>query len=80
MAWTYSDWRSQATAAARRSRLALHLQELEDAIATRSLSIGADGKSLSREGILELIRLRTADYDAMPAQGGSFLKIRRQNG
>lgn len=80
MGWTYSDWRTQSSAALRRARLALHLQELEDALETRNTSVGSDGKSLSREGLLELIRMRTAEYNAMPGSGGSFLKIRRQSG
>lgn len=31
MAWTYSDWRSQSTTAAKITRLKLHIQEITDA-------------------------------------------------
>lgn len=78
MAWTYSDWRTYPVGADRRARLALHLQELEDALATRGTAVGADGKSLSREGLMELIRMRSEDFDGMGGDGGSFGKIRRQ--
>lgn len=42
MAFTYSDWDQQATAAARLARLRLYIQELSDRL---TAEIAADGKS-----------------------------------
>lgn len=46
MNWTYSDWRSQGSAAARLARLRLHMQEVSDAIASAQ-SLAKDGASKS---------------------------------
>lgn len=77
MAWTYSNWRTLTTLATRRARLGLHLQELEDALSDRNVSVGSDGKNLSRESIMDLIRMRQVDYDSMPADAGGMMKLRR---
>ena len=80
MAFTYSDWRRQTTSAARRERLALYIEELENALADRNLSVGSDSKNLTRESIEGLLQRAREDYNAMP-QGtiAPFGKIRRQD-
>ena len=44
MAWTYSDWPSQTTLAARLTRLRLHYEEVADMIGRE---VSADGKAVS---------------------------------
>lgn len=76
--WTYSNWRSYATLADRRARLALYIQELEDAMKDRSIGLSADGKSQSKDSLTTLINKAQEAYDAMPGTGGGFGKTRRQ--
>lgn len=42
MAWTYADWKSQATLSLRLSRLRLHMAEVAQRIGNE---LGADGKN-----------------------------------
>lgn len=60
--WTYSDWRSQATAALRLSRLNLHLQELTDAVGRE---ISGDGKSKSENNIARMIEILEKERDTL---------------
>lgn len=48
MAWTYSDWPTLSTAAARLTRLNLHIQEVSDRVAEE---VAGDGKSMSSNAI-----------------------------
>lgn len=84
MAWTYSDWRSQTTSAAKLSRLRLHMQEITDAIHTRTVQVGADGKSLSREtlmGLLTSLEGQEKSLAAAAATGGgrAYVRLSRAN-
>lgn len=52
MAWAYSDWRSQTTTTAQLARLALHMEELTDAVGKE---LDADGKHVSSNAIQQLL-------------------------
>lgn len=78
--WTYGDWRSQTTQLAKRDRLALHLQEIEE----RKDAISASGGQMSAayEGLeAKLARLEPM-FDELDKQvrdsqsGGPMLVIR----
>lgn len=56
MAWTYSNWATQTTAASRLSGLRSHIAEVSAAIETRADSVAENGKSLTRPQLLEYFR------------------------
>lgn len=83
MAWTYSDWTSQATDAARLTRLNLHITEVSDAVGRE---IDADGKRVSSAAVQQYLdtllrqreRLESRTAGGSSVNGGvSFADFRR---
>jgi len=54
MAWTYSNWITQSTAAAQLASLRLHVQEVSDKAA--SADVAADGKSASYGNLTQYLQ------------------------
>lgn len=48
MAWTYSNWATETTAALRLTALRSHVAEVSAAMETRADSVSENGKSISR--------------------------------
>lgn len=76
--WTYGDWRRQTTDAAKRERLARHLEEIED----RKDAVSASGSNMgvSYEGLdSKLQRLEKIWQDLnvqVQAAGGPVMVLR----
>lgn len=75
MSWTYSDWRSQTTAATQLARLALHMQEIEDAIGK---NVSADGKSLDSTHLVTLLERMDGEYKRLIAATGNRAYVMRR--
>lgn len=56
MAWTYSDWRQQATDADKLTRLRLHLQEVTDAITAEVAGGGMSKSTNSYRSLLDYLQ------------------------
>lgn len=54
MAWTYNDWRSQATPALQLTRLYLHLDEVS---AQAGADVSSGGKSRATQSLNDYIRI-----------------------
>lgn len=80
--WTYSDWVT-LSGAARLTRLRLHVQEVADALHSRSTAVSADGKSMTREQLVqyyESVARREREMGAAAggsAGGVSHIRFRR---
>ena len=57
MAWTYSDWRSQATDTARLSRLRLHMDEVGAKVAAAVSDGGASRSTSDLVAYLDTLRV-----------------------
>lgn len=73
MAWTYSDWVTQTTAASKLTRLRLHIQEVSDRI-TESMS--ADGVSHNAADIRQYLDSLKRDEREMGAAGVGSSMVR----
>ncbi len=65
--WTYSDWVTLTDAAAQRTRLALHIQEVTDAI---TADVASDGKSRSSQGLVQMLARLEARLAALDEKLG----------
>lgn len=72
MAWTYSDWASQATAAAQLARLNLHIGELTDSVGRE---VDADGKRVSSQAVQALLDRMLSERARLEARAGSAASI-----
>lgn len=72
MAWTYSNWRSLTTTAARAARLALYIQEVEDKI---TADIAADGKSRGSHPLVALSDRLAKEYDGLIGATGAVSRV-----
>jgi hypothetical protein len=70
-AWTYADWPSQSTPAARLERARLHLSEVNAAVNT--LDVQGDGYGVSAASMVQYQQNLMADIarmESLPAYGG----------
>lgn len=65
MAWTYSNWITQATTALEFSQLKLHIQEVSDFINTKFQSQGAVGQSAARYQMQQYLDGLMKRYDEL---------------
>lgn len=75
--WTYSDWRTQATNAAKLARLALHIAEVEERL---DVELAADSHSRSSSAIqarLDRLEELYAKYEARAGQDASSGTVTR---
>lgn len=70
MAWTYSDWRSQSTAAQQLARLNLHMQEVSDKIGAEVGASGYQRSSHALTNYLELLETQRVGLSSAAATGG----------
>ena len=75
MAWTYNDWASQSTPAARLTRLRLHIDEVSAQI---SADISASGKSRSTSTLQTYLDGLMNRMDRLEQQVGSGPGRRRR--
>lgn len=68
MAWTYSNWRSQATAADQLASLKLHIQEVADKL---SAEVGAHGYSKSTNVLNDYLKRLEDRADTLSAAAGT---------
>lgn len=87
MAWTYTDYLSETTAASKRAKLVLHIQEVADALANFKTRAGADGWSYTRYDLqqyLDSLKKELTAHDAVYGSGvprsGMFVRQRLNNG
>ena len=84
MAWTYTDWASQATDALRLSTLRSHIAEVSGSVETRADAVGSDGKSMTRPQLLQYLQLLLSERDRLEgkssrasAGGRSYVQFSR---
>lgn len=65
MTWSYADWASQSTDALRLARIRLHIAEVGGSVETRAVGVGADGKSLAREGVTPYLQMLFDERDRL---------------
>jgi len=70
MAWTYSNWTSQSTSAARLTRLRLHVTEVSDKVGQE---LAADGKSVGSSALQAYLGALLTRMDKLEGRSASAI-------